>query len=59
MATTRDLLQCSGCRLRTSPISEAIFASTKLTLRIRFRAIYPVTQTKPGISSIKLGGASA
>ena len=38
-----------------SPIAGTIFASTKLPLRIWFRAIYHMTQTKQGISSIELG----
>lgn len=52
---TRDLFQCSSCRLQTSPIAGTIFASTKLSLSIWFRAIYHMTQTKQGISSIELG----
>lgn len=53
--TTRDLFQCSGCRRQTSPIAGTLFAGTKLPLRTWFRAIYHVTQTKQGISSIELG----
>ena len=52
---TRGLFQCSACRLQTSPIAGTIFASTKLRLRTWFRAIYHMTQTKQGISSIELG----
>jgi transposase-like protein len=52
---TRDLYQCTNCRLQTSPIAGTIFASTKLSLRTWFRAIYHMTQTKQGISSIELG----
>ncbi len=55
LVTTRDLFQCSNCRLQTSPIAGTIFASTKLPLRVWFRAIYHLTQTKQGISSIELG----
>ena len=55
MVATRDLFQCSDCRLQTSPIAGTIFASTKLPLRIWFRALYHMTQTKQGISSIELG----
>ena len=55
VVTTRDLFQCSGCRLQTSPIAGTIFASTKLPLRTWFRALYHMTQTKQGISSIELG----
>jgi len=55
LVTTRGLFQCSDCRLQTSPIAGTIFASTKLPLRIWFRALYHMTQTKQGISSIELG----
>src|SRR5271169_2147546 len=43
------------CRRQTSPIAGTIFAATKLPLRIWFRAMYHMTQTKQGISSIELG----
>jgi transposase-like protein len=52
---TRDLYQCTKCRRQTSPIAGTIFASTHLPLRLWFRAIYHLTQTKQGISSIELG----
>ena len=52
---TRGLFQCSGCRRQTSPIADTIFASTNLPLRLWFRAMYYVTQSKQGISSIELG----
>jgi ribosomal protein L37AE/L43A len=55
LVKTRGLFQCSACRRQTSPIAGTIFASTKLPLRTWFRAIYHVTQTKQGISSIELG----
>jgi len=55
LVTTRDLYQCSNCRRQTSPIAGTIFASTHLPLRIWFRAIYHLTQSKQGISSIELG----
>ena len=55
LVKTRDLFQCSACRRQTSPIAGTIFASTKLPLRIWFRALYHMTQTKQGISSIELG----
>ena len=44
-----------SCRRQTSPIAGTIFASTHLPLRLWFRAIYHLTQTKQGISSIELG----
>lgn len=52
---SRDLFQCSGCRRQTSITAGTIFASTKLPLTIWFRAIYHLTQSKQGISSIELG----
>jgi len=55
LVKTRDLFQCSACRRQTSPIAGTIFAATKLSLRTWFRAIYHMTQTKQGISSIELG----
>ena len=55
LVTTRDLYQCTRCRQQTSPIAGTIFAATHLSLRLWFRAIYHLTQTKQGISSIELG----
>jgi len=55
LVTTRDLYQCTSCRRQTSPIAGTIFASTHLPLRTWFRALYHLTQTKQGISSIELG----
>src|SRR5208282_2082212 len=45
---SRGLFQCSGCRRQTSPTAGTIFASTKLTLRQWFRAMYHMTQSKKG-----------
>jgi len=52
---TRGLFQCSACRRQTSPIAGTIFAATKVPLRTWFRAMYHLTQSKQGISSIELG----
>jgi len=52
---TRGLYQCSACRTQASPIAGTIFASPKLKLRVWFRALYHLTRTKQGISSIELG----
>ena len=52
---TRGLFQCSVCRRQTSPIAGTIFASTHVPLGIWFRAMYQLTQSKQGISSIELG----
>jgi transposase-like protein len=51
----RRLFQCNGCRRQTSPTAGTVFASTKVPLTTWFRAMYLVTQTKQGISSIELG----
>lgn len=51
----RALYQCNACRKQTSVKAGTIFASSKLPLRAWFRAMYLVTQSKQGISSIELG----
>ena len=51
---TRGLFQCSACRRQTSPIAGTILAATKVPLRTWFRAMYHLTQTKQGISSVEL-----
>jgi transposase-like protein len=52
--TTRATYQCSTCRSQISLISGTIFHSTKLPLKTWFRAIFHITQTKGGISSLEL-----
>ncbi len=47
----RRLFQCNACRKQTSVKAGTIFASSKLPLRIWFKTIYLVTQSKKGISS--------
>ncbi|SDP16687.1 IS1595 family transposase [Desulforhopalus singaporensis] len=51
---SRSLYQCQNCRSQTSLISGTIFSSTKLPLTVWFLAIYLVSQSKKGISSLKL-----
>jgi transposase-like protein len=51
----RGLYQCNACKRQTSPIAGTIFAATKLELKVWFRAMYHLTQTKQGISSLELG----
>jgi transposase-like protein len=51
---TRGLFQCRACRRQTSPTAGTIFAATKVPLRTWFRAMYHLTQSKQGISSIEL-----
>jgi len=53
--STRRLYQCSACRRQTSLTAGTIFASTHLPLRLWLRAMYHLTQSKQGISSIELG----
>src|SRR5215213_1391778 len=53
--TTRRLFQCNACRHQTSLTAGTIFASTHLPLRLWFRAMYHLTQSKQGISSVELG----
>ena len=52
---TRALYQCTSCRRQTSLIAGTIFASTKVPLRSWFCAMYHLTQSKGGISSLELG----
>jgi transposase-like protein len=51
----RRLFQCNACRKQTSVKAGTIFASSKLPLRVWFKAIFLLTQSKKGISSIELG----
>src|ERR687886_365903 len=51
---TRGLYQCSACRRQTSLIAGTMFAATKVPLQTWFRAMYHMTQSKQGISSVKL-----
>jgi transposase-like protein len=51
---TRKLFQCNACRKQTSVRAGTIFAASKLPLRLWFSAIYHLTQTKQGISSLEL-----
>ena len=52
---SRGLFQCCACRRQTSLIAGTIFASTHVPLRLWFRAMYHLTQSKQGISSVELG----
>lgn len=51
---SRKVYQCHRCHAQRSVLSNTIFASTKLPLKIWFLAIYFITQSKDGISSLKL-----
>lgn len=51
----RKVFQCNYCHAQTSLTAGTIFASTKLPLTVWFLAIYLLTQSKDGISSLNLG----
>ena len=51
----RNLYQCNACRKQTSVKAGTVFAASKLPLRLWFKAMYLMTQSKKGISSIELG----
>jgi transposase-like protein len=51
----RILYQCNACRKQTSVKAGTIFASSKLALRLWFKAMYHLTQSKNGVSSLELG----
>jgi transposase-like protein len=52
---SRKVLQCNFCHKQTSLTAGTIFAATKLPLTVWFLAIYLITQSKDGISSLNLG----
>lgn len=51
----RLLFQCLRCRYQCSLTSGTIFAASKLPLTIWFLAIFLLTQSKEGMSSLNLG----
>jgi ribosomal protein L37AE/L43A len=51
---TRLFFQCRKCRYQCSLTSETIFAASRLPLTIWFPAFFFITQSKEGISSLKL-----
>ena len=53
-ARLAQLFQCNVCRKQTSVRAGTIFAASKLPLRLWFKAIYHLTQSKQGMSSIEL-----
>jgi len=52
---TRKLFQCNRCKRQVRPTAGTVFQDTKLPLTTRFAAIYHLTQSKGGVSSIELG----
>ena len=51
---TRSLYQCCSCRHQASLLSGTICASSKLPISTWFLALYFISQSKEGISSLKL-----
>ena len=52
--TTRNLNQCSNCKHQCSLISGTVFEASKLPLTTWFLAIYFITQSKDGLSALRL-----
>ena len=52
---TRKVFRCSRCKKQLSLTAGTVFQDSKLPLTVWFAAIYHLTQSKGGISSIELG----
>src|SRR5215217_1300274 len=52
---TRELFQCNRCKRQVRLTAGTVFQDTKLPPTAWFAAIYHLTQSKGGISSIELG----
>jgi transposase-like protein len=52
---TRELFQCNRCKRQVRLTAGTVFQDSKLPLTTWFIAIYHLTQSKNGISSIELG----
>jgi hypothetical protein len=53
--TTRKLFQCGRCKRQVRLTAGTVFQDSKLPLVTWFAAIYHLTQSKGGISSVELG----
>jgi transposase-like protein len=53
--TTRQVFQCNHCKKQVRLTAGTVFQDTKLPLTTWFAAIYHLTQSKGGISSVELG----
>ena len=53
--TARKVFQCNRCKRQVRLTAGTVFQDTKLPLTTWFSAIYHLTQSKGGISSIELG----
>jgi transposase-like protein len=51
----RKLFQCNRCKKQLRLTAGTVFQDTKLPLTVWFAAIYHLTQSKGGVSSIELG----
>src|ERR671939_1493421 len=52
---TRQLFQCNRCKRQVRLTAGTVFQDSKLPLTVWFAAIYHLTQSKGGVSSIELG----
>src|SRR5918911_1427369 len=52
---TRELFQCNRCKRQVRLTAGTVFQDAKLPLTTWFAAVYHLTQSKNGISSIALG----
>src|ERR687886_664898 len=52
---TRRLFQCNRCKRQVRLTAGTVFQDTKLPLTVWFAAIYHLTRSKGGISSVELG----
>jgi transposase-like protein len=52
---TRELFQCNRCKKQLRLTAGTVFQDSKLPLTTWFAAIYHLTQSKGGVSSIELG----
>jgi ribosomal protein L37AE/L43A len=53
--TTRELFQCGRCKRQVRLTAGTVFQDTELPLTTWFAAIYHLTQSKGGVSSVELG----
>ncbi len=53
--TTRRVFQCNRCKRQVRLTAGTVFQDSKLPLTVWFAAIYHLTQSKGGISSVELG----
>src|SRR3954468_12309172 len=52
---TRKLFQCNRCKRQLPLTAGTVFQDSKLPLTVWFQAIYHLTQSEGGVSSIELG----